>query len=113
MLALAVPGRGGDLVLTVSGAPLGRALPADAQHPAAVAARGRAVLAGEAGAQPPPVPGLRSWAALPLRAGERLLGSLTVGRAAPRVLEDHNVRVLEASGCSRRSPSRPCRPWSG
>jgi serine phosphatase RsbU (regulator of sigma subunit) len=97
VLALALPGpRGGDLVLTVSGAPLGRALPADAQHPAAVAARGRAVLVGEAGAQPPPVPGLRSWAALPLRAGERLLGSLTVGWAAPRVFEDHDVRVLEA-----------------
>jgi serine phosphatase RsbU (regulator of sigma subunit) len=97
LLALALPGpRGGDLALTVSGAPAGRTLPADAQHPAAVAARGRAVLVPEAGAQPPPAPGLRSWAALPLRSGERLLGSLTVGWAGPRAFEDHDVRVLEA-----------------
>jgi serine phosphatase RsbU (regulator of sigma subunit) len=97
VLALALPGpRGGDLVLTVSGGPPARGPAADGQHPAAVAARGRAVLVGEAGAQPPPVPGLRSWAALPLRSGERLLGSLTVGWAGPRAFEDHDVRVLEA-----------------
>ncbi|WP_208976591.1 SpoIIE family protein phosphatase [Geodermatophilus obscurus] len=96
LLALALPGpRGGDLVLTASGRP-GRRLSADGQHPSAVAARGRAVLVGEAGAQPPPAPGLRSWAALPLRSDGRLLGSLTVGWAGPRVLEDHDVRLLEA-----------------
>ncbi|SNS21676.1 Serine phosphatase RsbU, regulator of sigma subunit [Geodermatophilus saharensis] len=95
--ALALPGpRGGDLLLTASGAPGALRLAADAQHPAAVAARGRTVLVGDAGAQPPPAPGLRSWAALPLRSGERLLGSLTVGWAGPRVFEDHDVRVLEA-----------------
>ncbi|SDD50949.1 PAS domain S-box-containing protein [Geodermatophilus telluris] len=97
LLALALPGLpGGDLVLTASGAPVGRRLAADAQHPAAVAARGRRVLVGDAGAQPPPAAGLRSWAALPLRSGDRLLGSLTVGWPGPRVFEDHDVRVLEA-----------------
>jgi serine phosphatase RsbU (regulator of sigma subunit) len=96
LLALALPGpRGGDLVLTASGRP-GRRLSADVQHPSAVAARGRAVLVGEAGAQPPPAPGLRSWAALPLRSGSRLLGSLTVGWHAPQVLDEDDVRVLDA-----------------
>jgi serine phosphatase RsbU (regulator of sigma subunit) len=40
--------------------------------------------------------GIRSWAALPLRAGGRLLGSWTVGWRAARAFEDHDVRVLEA-----------------
>ncbi|PRY50034.1 serine phosphatase RsbU (regulator of sigma subunit) [Geodermatophilus tzadiensis] len=97
LLALALPGpRGGELVLTASGAPVVRGAAADGQHPAAVAARGRVVLVGEAGAQPPPAPGLRSWAALPLRSGERLLGSLVVGWPGTRAFEDHDVRVLEA-----------------
>ncbi|MGY1844297.1 SpoIIE family protein phosphatase [Modestobacter sp. SYSU DS0875] len=40
--------------------------------------------------------GVRSWAALPLRAGGRLLGSWTVGWAGPRAFEDEELRVLEA-----------------
>jgi serine phosphatase RsbU (regulator of sigma subunit) len=39
---------------------------------------------------------VRSWAALPLRAGGRLLGSWTVCWAAPRVFDDDELQVLEA-----------------
>ncbi len=96
-LALALPEpRTGDLVLTEDGAAVGRSVPADGQHPAAVAARGRAVLVGDAGAQPPPAPGLRAWAALPLRTGSRSLGSLTLGWSVPRSFGEGDVGVLEA-----------------
>ncbi|MCZ2822037.1 SpoIIE family protein phosphatase [Modestobacter sp. VKM Ac-2977] len=40
--------------------------------------------------------GTRSWAALPLRSGGRLLGSWTIGWAAPREFDGDDVRVLEA-----------------
>ncbi|WP_222193862.1 SpoIIE family protein phosphatase [Modestobacter italicus] len=80
-------------------------LPPDSPLPMAVAATGRTVLVGDAGhAADLPAEdrylaeglGVRSWAALPLRAGGRLLGSWTVGWAAPRSFEDDDVRVLEA-----------------
>jgi serine phosphatase RsbU (regulator of sigma subunit) len=97
LLALALPEpRTGDLVLTSSGRPLGSRVAAGEQHPAAVAARGRPVVVRHAGAQPPPVPGLQAWAALPLRSGSRLLGSLTVGWHAPQALDEDDVRVLDA-----------------
>jgi serine phosphatase RsbU (regulator of sigma subunit) len=71
--------------------------------PMAVAATGEIVLVPDAGERPDTEEGqlgralgLRSWAALPLRAGGRLLGSWTVGWAAARAFEDHDVRVLEA-----------------
>ena len=73
-------------------------LPAGSPLPMAVAATGRRVLtpgSATTGATEGP-PGVRAWAALPLRAGGRLLGSWTVGWAAPRPLEDDDVRVLEA-----------------
>ncbi|SFT51194.1 Serine phosphatase RsbU, regulator of sigma subunit [Geodermatophilus amargosae] len=97
LLVLALPEPGtGDLVLTAPGRLLGSRVAAGAQHPAAVAAAGRAVLVPHAGAQPPPEPGLQAWAALPLRSGGRLLGSLTVGWRTPQSLEDDDVRVLDA-----------------
>ena len=81
-------------------------LPADSPLPMAVAAAtGRPVLigdAGPAGRHDPEVARLaaglqvRSWAALPLRAGGRLLGSWTVGWAGPRTFEGDDLRVLEA-----------------
>jgi len=43
-----------------------------------------------------PLPGLRSWATLPLRVGRRPLGSLTVGWEQPQVFRDEDVGVLEA-----------------
>ncbi|MGY2067890.1 SpoIIE family protein phosphatase [Blastococcus sp. SYSU DS0619] len=78
--------------------PDARPLPADSASPLAVAATGRPVLVADARAAgaPPPAPGLQAWAALPLRAAERVLGSLTVGWLGPQPLEDDDVRVLEA-----------------
>ncbi|MGX5654899.1 SpoIIE family protein phosphatase, partial [Geodermatophilus nigrescens] len=97
LLALALPEPGsGDLVVTVPGERRGLRVAAGEQHPAAVAARGRPVVVPSAGAQPPPVPGMQAWAALPLRAGTRLLGSLTVGWSAPQAFDDDDVRVLTA-----------------
>jgi serine phosphatase RsbU (regulator of sigma subunit) len=83
---------------TGSGRPGARRLPARSPSAPAVAAAGRTVLVADAGRspEPPPAPGLRSWAALPLRAGDRLLGSLTVGWRRPQPLEDDHVRVLQA-----------------
>jgi serine phosphatase RsbU (regulator of sigma subunit) len=54
------------------------------------------VVVSDAGDRPPPEPGLRAWVALPLAAGDRPLGSLTVGWRAPRRTDEHDVRVLEA-----------------
>ena len=97
LLALALPDPGtGDLVVTASGQPLVHRVAAGEQHPAAVAARGRSLVVPAAGAQPPPAPGLQAWAALPLRAGGRLVGSLTVGWRTPQVLDGDDVRVLDA-----------------
>ncbi|TFV47454.1 GAF domain-containing SpoIIE family protein phosphatase, partial [Blastococcus sp. TF02A_35] len=47
-------------------------------------------------AGPPPADGLAAWAVLPMRTGERVLGSLAVGWHRPHPLEDDDVRVLEA-----------------
>ncbi len=72
-------------------------VPAHSPAPMAVAAAGRAVL--ERGTGPgggAPFPGLRAWAALPLRAGRQPLGSILVGWAMPQELEEDDVRVLEA-----------------
>ena len=46
--------------------------------------------------RPRPLPGLRAWAALPLRIGRRPLGSLTVGWEESQSLDDDDLRVLEA-----------------
>ncbi|MEU2349688.1 SpoIIE family protein phosphatase [Modestobacter sp. NPDC049651] len=73
--------------------------------PMAVAATGRAVFVGDADREGPTDPhsqqvraalGVRSWAALPLRSGGRLLGSWTVGWTGPSVFDGDTVRVLEA-----------------
>ena len=98
-VALLLPGSG-ELRLTRS-TPAGlrtRALPADSPLPMAVAAAGRRVLTTDAAGTGTveELAGARAWAALPLRAGGRLVGSWTVGWAAPRALEDDDVRVLEA-----------------
>lgn len=98
---------GHRLTLTEShgGRLLSAPLPVDSPLPMAVAATGRTVLVGDA-ERAADLPagdrhlseglGVRSWAALPLRAGGRLLGSWTVGWAGPRSFEDDDVRVLEA-----------------
>ena len=101
LLAVAVP-RPGTRELTVvdrQGAE-GR-IAADSHLPLAVAATGRSVLVpdarpGDDTVGPPPAAGLRAWAALPMRTGDRLLGSLAVGWREPHPLEDDDVRVLEA-----------------
>jgi serine phosphatase RsbU (regulator of sigma subunit) len=79
--------------------PLGRPLDLDSPLAIAVAAAGRPVFqpdAADAEGSAPPLPGLRSWAALPLHAGRRPLGSLTIGWRRPRPLGEDDVRVLEA-----------------
>jgi hypothetical protein len=98
---------GDTLTLTESrnGRLLSAELPADSPLPMAVAAGGRAVLLDDALARAAEDPqsamvaeglGVRSWAALPLRTGTRLLGSWTVGWAGPRAFGDDDRRVLEA-----------------
>ena len=90
------------LTATRSGALHSITLPAGSPLPMARAAAGERVLvtgvapAGPAEAAPAGIADVRSWAALPLRAGGRLLGSWTVGWADPRPFEDDDVRVLEA-----------------
>ncbi|WP_220035955.1 SpoIIE family protein phosphatase [Modestobacter versicolor] len=81
-------------------------LPPGSPLPMAVAATtGELVLvtdADRAGAGDPHVTplaqglGVRSWVALPLRAGGRLLGSWTVCWRTPRTVEADDLRVLEA-----------------
>ena len=95
-----LPAGGGDLRLTRSTDAGLRTdvLPAGSPLPMAVAATGRRVLAPDSAGPgtAEELAGMRAWAALPLRAGGRLLGSWTVGWADPRPLEDDDVRVLEA-----------------
>ncbi|MGY2085750.1 SpoIIE family protein phosphatase [Blastococcus sp. SYSU DS0539] len=78
--------------------PGARPLPAGSPAALAVAASGTPVLVPDAAtcSGPPPAPGLRAWAALPLQAGEQVLGALAVGWQRPQPLEDDDVRVLEA-----------------
>ncbi|MCZ2860455.1 SpoIIE family protein phosphatase [Blastococcus sp. VKM Ac-2987] len=99
-VALHRPGSSELTVVDAGGGtgPGARQLPGDAPSPLAVAAAGRRVLVADAGTSPapPPGPGLRAWAALPLRSAERALGSLAVGWYRPQPLEDDDVRVLEA-----------------
>ncbi len=74
-----------------------RRVPARSAVPMAVAAGGRPVFAGQPDtAGGPPYPGLRSWAALPLRAGRQPLGSVLIGWEAARDFSVDDVRVLEA-----------------
>jgi serine phosphatase RsbU (regulator of sigma subunit) len=102
--AVALAGPAG-LTLTEDrdGRPVSADLAADSALPMAVAARGEPVLVGDAARCPgteearrAEALGVRSWVALPLRAGGRLLGSWALGWAEPRDFEDHQVRVLEA-----------------
>ncbi|MGY1749824.1 SpoIIE family protein phosphatase [Modestobacter sp. SYSU DS0511] len=105
-VALSRPG-GGPLRLTESrhGRLFGADLAVDSPLPMAVAAAGAprivsdAALSGWSDAEATRVAeglGVRSWAALPLRAGGRLLGSWTVGWAQPRDFADEDLQVLEA-----------------
>ncbi|WNV74483.1 SpoIIE family protein phosphatase [Geodermatophilus sp. DSM 44513] len=101
VVAVALAGPGGLRVTERrDGRPVSAALDPASPLPMAVAATtGEAVLVEDAGAgdaPPAPAPGTGSWAALPLRAGGRLLGSWTLGWRGPRAFEDHDVRVLEA-----------------
>ena len=95
--ALVLPGST-ELAVVEDGRGTGR-IPAGSSSALAVAAAGQAVLVPSARLAPdeaPPAPGLQAWAALPMRTGERLLGSLLVGWRQPRPLEDDDVRVLQA-----------------
>jgi serine phosphatase RsbU (regulator of sigma subunit) len=75
-----------------------RRMPLRSPVPMAVAAAGRAVFdTGTATGEPPaPFPGLRSWAALPLRTGRRPLGSVLIGWNTAQGFPEDDVRVLEA-----------------
>jgi PAS domain S-box-containing protein len=101
-VALFEPGGGRLTVVDTSGSASGqpaRPLPLDPQLPIAAAAAGRAVYqpdVAERGDSPPPLPGLRAWAALPLHVGRRPLGSITIGWHRPHPLGADEVRVLEA-----------------
>ena len=107
--AVALQAPDGDgLVLTEdrAGRLLAADLPAGSPLPMAVAAvRGERVLVRDAERTEAGDPeaarvaaglGVRSWAALPLRAGGRLLGSWTVGWAGSHRFEDDELQVLEA-----------------
>lgn len=76
----------------------GLRLPLRSPMPMAAAAAGRTVYERDAGedGSVAPLPGLRAWAALPLRIGRRPLGSLTVGWEDAQALDDDDLRVLDA-----------------
>jgi len=99
-VALLEPGGSHLAVVDSRGGPEqpGHRLPLRSPVPMAAAAAGRAVYQRDAGEDTPaaPLPGLRAWAALPLRIGRRPLGSLTVGWEESQSLDDDDVRVLEA-----------------
>ncbi|MGY1857357.1 SpoIIE family protein phosphatase [Modestobacter sp. SYSU DS0290] len=101
------PADGGPLTLTEfrNGRLYTAELATDSALPMAVAASGAARIVRDAelsGWSDPEATrvaeglGVRSWAALPLRAGGRLLGSWTVGWTDPRTLADDELQVLEA-----------------
>jgi serine phosphatase RsbU (regulator of sigma subunit) len=76
-----------------------RTVPARSPLPMAVAAAGRPVFevdADPASSTAAPFPGLRAWAALPLRAGRQPLGSVLVGWNTAQGFGEDDVRVLEA-----------------
>jgi serine phosphatase RsbU (regulator of sigma subunit) len=90
-------GRGCGLVSTE--------VPLDSPLPMAVAAAtGTPVVVRDAASAEPQGPaaafgegrGMHSWVALPLRAGDRLLGSWTVAWAGPRDLAEDELQVLQA-----------------
>ncbi len=101
LLAVALLEQGGtQLAVVDTRGPAGREprrLPLRSPLPMAVAAAGETVLEKDvrAGA-PAPFPGLRAWAALPLRTGRRPLGSVLVGWDTAQELGADDVRVLEA-----------------
>ncbi len=99
-VALLEPGGSHLAVVDSRGGPdsAGQRLPLLSPVPMAAAAAGRALYERDAGEDRPtaPLPGLRAWAALPLRIGRRPLGSLTVGWEEPRSLDDDERRVLDA-----------------
>jgi serine phosphatase RsbU (regulator of sigma subunit) len=76
----------------------GLRLPLRSPVPMAAAAAGQPLYQRDAGedASAAPVPGLRAWAALPLRFGRRPLGSLTVGWEKPQSLDDDDLSVIDA-----------------
>jgi serine phosphatase RsbU (regulator of sigma subunit) len=99
-VALLEPGGSHLAVVDSRGGPEhpGQRLPLRSPAPMAAAAAGRAHYQRDAGEDSPeaPLPGLRAWAALPLRIGRRPLGSLTVGWEESQSLDDDDLRVLDA-----------------
>ncbi len=99
-VALLEPGGSHLAVVDSRGGPEhpGERLPLRSPVPMAAAAAGRALYQPQAaeGSSAAPLPGLRAWAALPLRIGRRPLGSLTVGWEEPQSLDDDDRRVLDA-----------------
>jgi PAS domain S-box-containing protein len=73
-----------------------RRVPMRSPVPMAVAAGGQPVFDTGGPGRPAPFPGLRSWAALPLRAGRRPLGSVLVGWEGVQDFPEDDARVLEA-----------------
>ena len=99
-VALLEPGGSHLAVVDSRGAPdsLGQRLPLRSPAAMAAAAAGQALYQRDAGEDSPaaPLPGLRAWAALPLRIGRRPLGSLTVGWKDSQSLDDDDLQVLDA-----------------
>ena len=101
-VALLEPGGGHLAVVDTHGSPAPEPVQQLSVHsplPMAAAAAGRPLFEEDADrgeAAGPALPGLRAWAALPLRIGTRPLGSVTVGWEHPHPFADDDVRVLEA-----------------
>ena len=99
-VALVEPGGSHLAVVDSRGGPdhAERRLPLRSPLPIAAAAAGRILFQRDAGEDSPaaPLPGLRAWAALPLRIGRRPLGSLMVGWEEAQSLDDDDLRVLDA-----------------
>ncbi|MGW4502727.1 SpoIIE family protein phosphatase [Micromonospora sp. NPDC004336] len=85
--------RSGELPLS---APLPACVAADAGESVFLPDRAATLRFADAMADIVASTGLQSWAALPLRVGERLLGSLTVGWRDPHPFEPTEVEVLGA-----------------
>ncbi|SCL48936.1 PAS domain S-box-containing protein [Micromonospora citrea] len=85
--------RSGELPLSD---PLPACVAANVGEPVLLPDRAAALRFADAMADVVASTGLQSWAALPLRVGERLLGSLTVGWRDPHPFEPAEVEVLGA-----------------
>jgi PAS domain S-box-containing protein len=109
--SIAVRTPGSDQLQVTVTASLGEAtqqryavLPLDGPLPTSVAARGQRVLLPDADAavryegmaEALELTGTQAWAVLPLRVGDRLVGSIAVGWAEPQQFRDDDLALLDA-----------------